>query len=621
MSGAKSPGSTSGGGGLPSRRKRLASKPPRQVPPEARSRAAERTLRLRGEVAIGRGALIAGALGLFLVGVLAGAAGTTWLDLERYIGPIGTGILATAEPTTPEPEPEDSIARAEPAAGLGPAERPPVQAAREPVPAEPVVAAAPPETVLADPTPPAAIEKETAAETPAEPPVQAQPEADADLLEAAEVATARVVQPPPDGGFEDAFDEVFETGTAESADDAPEVPAVSEPAPEPAPEPALEPVVAEAPEAAPAGPKIRPAPEEAVTLSALLPPEALPGPPPVKPEPPDTEDAAPSIFAAGPLPDLEPAEPSIAVAARETEEPAAPQAAVIEVETREEPVRLAALPPEPPSPDEAEPSGAVLDLERLETAATSPAWQRFAAAQGPGAASAPMVALVIDDLGLNGPNTRRALALPAPLTLAFLTYAPNLKRITAAARERGHELMVHLPMEPEDHRKDPGPKALLAEMGEPAIMERLTWALARFEGYVGLNNHMGSKFTASGPGMAVVLSELRRRGLLYLDSVTSPETVGGATAGQLGVPYVERDVFLDNEFDDPASIRRQLAQLEAIAREQGYAVGIGHPHRSTLSVLADWIPAAEARGLRLSPVSAIVRRRIEIAAGANGRAG
>ena len=109
------------------------------------------------------------------------------------------------------------------------------------------------------------------------------------------------------------------------------------------------------------------------------------------------------------------------------------------------------------------------------------------------------------------------------------------------------------------------------------------------------------------------MDELRRRGLLFLDSITSSRSVGAETAGRFGVPFAERDVFLDNDWTDREAIRGQLAQLESIARRRGYAVGIGHPHPTTLEVLADWLPEARARGLALVPISAIVRHRIGVA--------
>src|SRR3546814_12796399 len=120
---------------------------------------------------------------------------------------------------------------------------------------------------------------------------------------------------------------------------------------------------------------------------------------------------------------------------------------------------------------------------------------------------------------------------------------------------------------------------------------------------------MGSRFTASPEGMAQVMDVLKGRGLLFLDSLTAGNSVAGQQAARSGVPYAVRDVFLDNQPDDPAAIRRQLAILEQIARERGYAIGIGHPPDGTVAALAAWIPEIRARGLDLVPTSATVRRR------------
>ena len=151
-------------------------------------------------------------------------------------------------------------------------------------------------------------------------------------------------------------------------------------------------------------------------------------------------------------------------------------------------------------------------------------------------------------------------------------------------------------------------------------MARLDWSLARFEGYVGVNNHMGSRFTGSVADLAPVLQEIQARGLLFLDSKTSSASVAAGLARRLALPFVERDVFLDHSFDDPAAIRRQLAALEATARRRGFAVAIGHPHDATLTELARWLPEAERRGFALVPVSAIVRHAMA-AAQKNGQAG
>ena len=239
-------------------------------------------------------------------------------------------------------------------------------------------------------------------------------------------------------------------------------------------------------------------------------------------------------------------------------------------------------------------------------------WQRNAV-QVADIGERPMIALVLDDLGLNRPATRRAVALPAPLTLAFMTYAENIGSILADARSGGHELLVHMPMEPRDHGYDPGPNVLSVELSAQQIAERIDWGLQRFDGYVGVNNHMGSRFTTSLSGMAQVMEELRRRGLLFLDSKTADASVGGSLAERMGVPYAERDIFIDNDFESRAAIERQLDALEALARRRGFAVGIGHPHDVTLDVLERWLPAVQRRGIALVPISAVVNRRIELA--------
>ncbi len=221
---------------------------------------------------------------------------------------------------------------------------------------------------------------------------------------------------------------------------------------------------------------------------------------------------------------------------------------------------------------------------------------------------------LLDDLGLNWPNARRAIALPGPLTLAFMTYAERLPSLAVAARAAGHELLVHVPMAPQDPLTNPGPNVLRADLGPEELARRVAWGLARFDGYVGINNHMGSGFTTSVAGMAQVMMELKARGLLYLDSLTSPGTVGAALAERLGVPYAKRNIFIDNDPESRTAIRRQLVRLERLAARTGQAVGIAHPHDVTLEELARWLPEVQARGFRLVPISAVVREGAGLAA-------
>jgi uncharacterized protein len=218
----------------------------------------------------------------------------------------------------------------------------------------------------------------------------------------------------------------------------------------------------------------------------------------------------------------------------------------------------------------------------------------------------PEIAIMIDDLGLNRHNTAALNALKGPLTLAFLPYATDLDEQTQAARAAGHELMLHVPMEPIG-ADWPGPDALLSSLSPSEFLSRLRNQLRSFRGFVGVNNHMGSLLTADRPRMDEVMTELKARGLLFVDSRTTSKTLAAIEAQRLGVPHAERDVFLDNEADLDA-IRGQLAATERIARRRGVAIAIGHPHDLTIEALRGWLPTLEERGFALVPISTVVAR-------------
>ena len=178
----------------------------------------------------------------------------------------------------------------------------------------------------------------------------------------------------------------------------------------------------------------------------------------------------------------------------------------------------------------------------------------------------------------------------------------------AAARGRGHELMLHVPMEPEVWDVDPGINVLLLGQTGAELQRRIDWALDRIagiDGVVGINNHMGSRFTADRAAMDVLMRALARRGLLFLDSVTTGHTVGRAASRAAGVPFLSRDVFLDNE-ETAEAIGARLRELEAVARRDGSAIAIGHPKVATLAALEAWLPTLAERGFVLVPVSALV---------------
>jgi polysaccharide deacetylase 2 family uncharacterized protein YibQ len=232
-----------------------------------------------------------------------------------------------------------------------------------------------------------------------------------------------------------------------------------------------------------------------------------------------------------------------------------------------------------------------------------PAWQRYAVA-APVTEGRAMIAIVIDDLGHDTRRTARAIALDPSITLAFLPYTLGVERNVWLARRAGHEVLVHLPMEADDPAENPGPRALFLGLERDEMLRRLYWQLTRFDEYVGVNNHMGSKFTADPKAMATFMDEIKRRGLLFLDSITTTDSVGARLARVFEVPYARRDVFLDNIMSAEA-IAVQLEILESIAARRGVAVGIAHPRDETFDVLEAWLGNLEERGYVLVPLSAV----------------
>ncbi|MCC6915025.1 MAG: divergent polysaccharide deacetylase family protein [Rhodospirillaceae bacterium] len=220
----------------------------------------------------------------------------------------------------------------------------------------------------------------------------------------------------------------------------------------------------------------------------------------------------------------------------------------------------------------------------------------------------PAIAIVIDDMGVDRARSLRMIELKGPITLSLMTYADNLPDLAARARRAGHEVMAHLPMEPIDPKENPGKGALRVSMDEAAIRATLAADLDPWNGYVGINNHMGSRFTTDRARMNVVMAELKSRGLLWLDSKTIQGSAGTAAAQAAGVPYIERDVFIDNEQTVDA-VLAQLADAEKVARSRGSAIAIGHPHEATLDALARWLPEADRKGIALVPVTEVLRRR------------
>ncbi|WP_417497722.1 divergent polysaccharide deacetylase family protein [Maricaulis sp.] len=215
----------------------------------------------------------------------------------------------------------------------------------------------------------------------------------------------------------------------------------------------------------------------------------------------------------------------------------------------------------------------------------------------------PRIALIIDDVGLDASAAARVLALDIPLTVAILPYADAAASTALAARAAGRDVLVHVPMEPLG-LADPGPHALRVDLGDADLRARIRWAMARVPGAIGLNNHMGSRFTRDPRALRVALGAIAGQAPLFVDSMTTADSRGLAVAEGLGLAVLRRDVFLDHVIAAD-SIAERLAEAQSLARAQGHAVVIGHPHDLTLDALESWIGEAEAAGFEFVTVTTL----------------
>lgn len=227
-------------------------------------------------------------------------------------------------------------------------------------------------------------------------------------------------------------------------------------------------------------------------------------------------------------------------------------------------------------------------------------------AKAPLKVTRPQIAIIIDDMGMKQNMTKPFANLPVAIDFSFLPYADGLDWQTRLVVEGGHELMLHLPMEPSEKDKNPGPEALLTSLGDDKLLERVNWNLNRFKGFIGINNHMGSRFTENTHLMSTVLERIKEKHLFFIDSRTSAKSVGEKIAREKGLYYEDRDVFLDNILET-AAINAQFALLEQIAIENGSAIAIGHPHQKTFEALSQWLRTAEARGFEVVKVSRLLK--------------
>lgn len=220
----------------------------------------------------------------------------------------------------------------------------------------------------------------------------------------------------------------------------------------------------------------------------------------------------------------------------------------------------------------------------------------------------PRVAVVVDDLGWQKEMAPYYDEINQPLTMAVLPSRPYSLELYNRWKDK-FEFIIHMPMEPEGYpRDDPGRSALMTSMNDAAIREQLTSVLRKYPEVRGLNNHMGSEFTATPSSMRSVMAVLDEHSMYYLDSRTSSESVAFSVGQSLGVPVLSNDVFLDHVDRDYESVRQQFEELIRIAREEGRAIGIGHfQSEATARVLRNMMKRYADRGIDFVTLGEIVR--------------
>jgi uncharacterized protein len=233
-------------------------------------------------------------------------------------------------------------------------------------------------------------------------------------------------------------------------------------------------------------------------------------------------------------------------------------------------------------------------------------WQVYRATYHAGAKKRARVAVVIVDLGLKRDMTRRAIdTLPPEVTLAFSPYADNLPYLVRAARLKGHEVLLAVPMEPTGYpRNDPGERTLLTSNSAARNLGLLKWSMSRFPGYVGIIAQEGGRFLGSPEHLRPVLGEVKARGLIFVDASKAHAGTADKLSAELGLPVANVTTVID---DDPApiSITARLNAAAAEARAHGHAVVLGRPYPATIEAVKRWLASIRDRDLTAAPITVV----------------
>ncbi len=218
------------------------------------------------------------------------------------------------------------------------------------------------------------------------------------------------------------------------------------------------------------------------------------------------------------------------------------------------------------------------------------------------------IAIIIDDIGADLSPVRKLLEIDAPINFAVLPHTPRSVAAANLIHQAGRDVLLHLPMEPQAYPKEkPGPGSLFTSMDAQEIRQTLNRNLNVVPFVSGVNNHMGSRFTEDGEKLAIVMEELKKKGLFFVDSRTTPRSKGGTLSREMGVPFAARRIFIDNEQDYNQTCRNLLEVLASTRDRRQDLVLIGHPHATTVSALTRMVPELKSRGVEIVSISRLVR--------------
>ena len=226
----------------------------------------------------------------------------------------------------------------------------------------------------------------------------------------------------------------------------------------------------------------------------------------------------------------------------------------------------------------------------------------------PVAAEQPTITIIIDDIGYRLQDDLQSLTLPGPVAYAILPHAPHTEKMSQLASRKNKEILLHQPMQAMEKNEYLGPGALTLNMSHKEFLQTLNININAVQNLIGINNHMGSLLTRHPGHMQWLMETMKANGQFYVDSLTSDDSVASRLARENNIPYLTRDVFLDNKLD-AKYIRGQFMELIKVAKRKGSALGIGHPHPVTTAVLLNVLKDVEQHGVKLIGLKSLVHKK------------